>query len=868
MLRLTLAQMRRSVGRLTAAGVAIVIGTAFVAATLLAGNLITRAAYDAIAAQYANADLVVEAPSGTPLTDEQIDAVRTTAGVASAAGQLVSDQPLEAGNRTIYQAVIPTTPDARLMPLTLRDGAWPSGTGEIALPPDVAKRLGAEIGDEVHVSDGAGLETPVNLTVTGLVDDRKNAYAEAGGAAVMDASALRDLVASENGGGPDTVTYSEVALVLADGASADDVRAALLPTLPADTKVVTPDEHAAAAAAEMSGGQDVMFLVFVLTFAAIALLVAGLVITNTFQVLVAQRTRTLALLRAVGANKRQVGAGVLLEAALLGAIASLIGVAVGAGLGQVALVIASHGKAAAYLPSSITLTWQVVLVPLLVGTIVTILAALVPARAATRVAPLAALRPDDGPSLERGSAGRVRLVLSTLAVVAGFGLLAAGAALGTARGDAQLGLLAGIAGGTVSFVGVAVSAVFWLPRVAALAGRLAGLTGPTARLAAANTLRNPRRTAATSTALLIGVTLVAMMSTGAASARTSLTAQLDEHFPVDVAVSSTDYQENGTGPLPASVVAAVEKTNVARAIARPLTSILTIEGRYYTDDGHMAVGDLPAGATPEQAATVDVLGIDPAAARTALNDDMVVDGLATGSVVVPPTSAAILQIADGDPVTLDGPNGKATLTARVSDRYGVGSWLIAPSDLATVDGHAAASTLWIALEHGAEDVSVIQDAMSDTGEPVSVYGAAVQRASYEKVIDTALGIVLGLLAVAVVIALIGVANTLSLSVIERRRESATLRAIGVTRGQLRRMLAVEGMLIAGVGAVLGIVLGLVYGWGGSLAALGSMGPVQLAIPWRDVALVAAVALVAGLVASVLPGRSAATSSPVAALATE
>jgi putative ABC transport system permease protein len=151
---------------------------------------------------------------------------------------------------------------------------------------------------------------------------------------------------------------------------------------------------------------------------------------------------------------------------------------------------------------------------------------------------------------------------------------------------------------------------------------------------------------------------------------------------------------------------------------------------------------------------------------------------------------------------------------------------------------------------------------------VEVTGAVVQRQSYQQVIDVILGIVVGLLAVAVVIALIGVANTLSLSVIERTRENAMLRAIGLSKAQLRSMLAIEGMLIAGVGAALGVVLGVLYGWAGATTALSAMGDVPLVIPWADVAMVLGVALVAGLLASVVPARAAVRTHPVAALAAE
>ncbi|WP_245993378.1 ABC transporter permease [Xylanimonas allomyrinae] len=253
MLTLTLAQMRRSLPRLTAAGIAIVIGAAFVAATLLAGNLITRATYDAIAAQYAHADLVIEVPDGAALTDADVEAARTTPGVAVAAGTLQSLQSLASGARTIYQAVIPTAPDPRLIPLTLADGDWPAGPGQIALPPDVADRLGVDVGDAVKLDSTSQAQDSQVVTVTGLVNDPRNAYGGQGGAAVMDAAALHALVTAQAGGYPDAVAYTDVAVVLAGRADIEAVRTALRDAVPTASGVVTPDEHAQAKADAMTG---------------------------------------------------------------------------------------------------------------------------------------------------------------------------------------------------------------------------------------------------------------------------------------------------------------------------------------------------------------------------------------------------------------------------------------------------------------------------------------------------------------------------------------------------------------------------------------------------------------------------------------
>ena len=852
MLRITLAQMRRSAGRLTAAGVAIVIGTAFVAATLLASGVITRMTYDSIAAQYGDADLVVGATEDAPL---DVDALAATDGVAAVAPVTSTYAQLTDGARSVYQSVVPTADD-RLMPLEVTEGAMPAGADEIALPTDVAERLDVTVGDTVDVGrdvvgdDGSWQQVTETPTVVGLLDDPFGAYSQTGGAAAVDASTYTTWQTDSRG---EPVPVTEAAVVVADGADLAATQSALAGTIDGATStdsspwVVTTDERAAGSAAELTGGQDLMFLVFVLTFAAIALIVAGLVIANTFQVLVAQRARMLALLRCVGADKAQVGRGVLVEAGILGLIASVAGVLLGTVLGQAALWVAHAMDVPVPLPDTVTLTWQVVVIPVLVGTLVTVGAAVVPARVATRVAPLAALRPAASPSTSR-RAGKVRLVLSLLAAVVGFALLGGGAALGTLGQEPTLGLLAGIAGGALSFVGVAVGAVFWLPKVAAAAGRLVGASGPTARLAAANTLRNPRRTATTSTALLIGVTLVAMMSTGAASARVSLTAALDEQFPVDVMVASTSWDADGA---PAAL------SDGLRA------DVAGVEGVTAVAD----TAEVTLGLPDDDVATFTAL--DPGLAADVVNSPELLDGLAPGTVVVGSDQADLLGVTEG-PLELTGPDGSAVLDVVVSESAPFTSF-IALSDVAGLDGEAAVSGQYVALDDDVDAVAAVgavQDVVADSGESAQVTGIASQRAMFDQVIDTMLGIVLGLLAVAVVIALIGVANTLSLSVLERRRESATLRAIGLSRAQLRGMLAVEGLLIAGVGAVLGVVLGLVYGWAGAAAALGVMGDVTLSVPWRDVVLVLLVALVAGLVASVAPARTALKASPVEALATE
>ena len=865
MLRLTLAQMRRSAGRLTAAGIAIVISTAFVAITLLASGVMTATTTAAFGARYLGSDLVVT--GAMPLIDDDVAALAAVDGVAAAEGELVSEVRLTAGGRTTVTTVLPTSEPAVLLPVHAAQGRLPQAPGEVALPASTAELLGVAVGGQVTamttaalVSDGGesleAVEQP--LTVVGLVADPNGAFTRDGGAAVADRADVLAWSGARFSGG--VLRYEAARVLLDDGVSPAQVRADVAAALAAaqgteaaDVLALTPAEFADARMAAQQGGQNVVMTVFGLVFGAIALLVAALVISNTFQVLVAQRLRTLALLRCVGAAKGQLRRSVLLEAMLLGVVASAAGILLGVGLVRGALRIAGGMDLGVPLPATAQVTGQVVLIPLIAGTVVTVLASLAPAALATRVAPLAALRPLDAPSIAR-RAGKVRLVVSVLAVVGGFALLGLGMMLAH-DGDANLGLLAGVAGGTVSFVGVVLGAVFWMPWVVSLAGRLTGLAGPTARLAAANTLRNPRRTSATATALLIGVTLVTTMTTGAASARATMDAELDSTFPVDATLSTEGVSLSQDGrPLavPADVVAQVCALDDVRACA-PNAVVTT---------------SLVSAANADT--TASVRGIDPGLAREVLHDAAAAAPLAPGTVVVPELWAEHREIRDGETVTLTGPDGNLTLTAAVTPLRG-NVLLLAAEDLAALEADAAQTGLWVALADPADAVGAMQrisDIAADADSGVRVGGAAAERAQIGRVIDTMLAVVVGLLAAAVVIALIGVANTLSLSVIERQKESATLRAIGLTRGRLRAMLAVEGVLIALVGAVLGLGLGVAYGWMGSSTALALVDRTILAFPWRDTGLVLLVAVAAGLLASVLPGRTAARTSPVAALATE
>jgi putative ABC transport system permease protein len=472
----------------------------------------------------------------------------------------------------------------------------------------------------------------------------------------------------------------------------------------------------------------------------------------------------------------------------------------------------------------------VVLIGLAVGTLTTLVAALAPARAATRVAPLAALRPADlAPLRSRG--GVVRLVLGLLLVVPGIALMAVGVVVQA--------VLVAFAGVVLSSLGGLLLAQRAVPPVVAAAGRLFGRVGGLpARLAAGNATRNPRRTAATATALLIGVTLTTAMVVGASSTRATAQAGLAAAYPTDVVI------EGNGDPLPAGVLS--QLTAVDGVVAGTALSSAELTGPDQTE--------------------FTAQGVDAAQALPVLRSTTQVKLPEPGTVVLPPWAEKEWGVQAGQSVTLTGDAGTRTLTAVPGETENP---LLAAADLAALASDTTPGTLWLRLGDDVAQNHVVDEVtdIAGTAAPEAwVSGLATERAAIDRVVDVLLLVVTGLLGVAVLIALIGVGNTLALSVVERRQESGLLRALGLTRGQLRGVLAWEAVLVAGVAAVLGVLVGGAYGLVGVASALSDVGEVVISVPWLQVAAIVVVATAAGLLASVLPARRAAMTPPVAAIA--
>ncbi|UVJ38156.1 ABC transporter permease [Arthrobacter sp. CJ23] len=866
MLRVALSQLSTHARRFIAVGLAVMLSVAFLSTTLMVGASTQASLGASLGEAYRKADLVATPGLGAAFDQAAVEAAASAPAVKDSyaertAPALFTSGGTSGGDEQI--GMLRNLAPQALESAVLSSGKLPSAPFEAALDAKSAGHLGLTAGSVLELR-GSGQDKPLKVTITGLVQASNDPFSAAMAQLLATDSTL-DAV-QEAGAG-----YTGLQLLLKPGqdvAAAKDYVARRMEAAGASGAAVqTAQEKVTSVVASFSGGQD-QLTVILLAFAGVAILVSALVVANTFAVLVAQRTRELALLRCLGAGKAQIRGSVLLEAFVVGFVSSVMGVLAGVGLmsGLIAWARSTPDKAFATLavpPSAI-------IAGLVAGTLLTVVAALIPAKAATAVAPLAALRPADDAKVGN-KRGRVRLVLGILALLAGIPALVFGAI--------SVMLPVAMLGGAVSFVGLLLCASLFIPSVVAWAGHLAAPAGVPGRLAAVNATRNPARTSATAAALLIGVTLVTMMMTGAATSRQAFNSTLAETYPVDLAagIAGSGLADGGTASGTAvDPVRAVEQIKALDGVAAAvlLRPAGTLGGTAYPDGGPAvyavsaqdAASVLRDDKLQPTAGTVYLPKDSPkgpatlAGAGGATQHDAVV--LRTRHVVpflVGPTTAG--APAGGAPAGATGSAGSSAAGSSAAGSSAAGSPAVS----------APAGMVWVKLDDSvaADRVPGIQkEVAAALGVPErTISGAAIERVTFNSIIDVLLLVVTGLLGVAVVIALIGVANTLSLSVLERTRENSLLRALGLTKGQLRGMLAIEAVLVAGVAAVIGTALGVGYGWLGAQASLGSLADVVPAVPWLQLLGVFGVAVVAGLLASVLPARRAARLSPVEGLAT-
>lgn len=786
------ASLRTHTRRYVSAAVAVVIGVAFIVVTSLLSDATRAGLVAGVGLPYRGADVVITDVGGEEAGRivDRAEAAGDTAAVLGWTPQQVRVDDRLFDDRTDVGS-ISLDPDLRWQ--ELREGRFPERSGEIVADHNAVKGKDVRVGDAVEVGPVAG-------TLVGLVDTPS---ASAGATFYL---TWPDLRAVDGDLWVDSVAYAGA------GSSSLDV--------PAGATVQPRDEFVEDRQAELTNEVNVI-AILLLVFAAIALFVSVLVIANTFSILFAQRARDFALLRCVGATRRQVLRAVRVEAIVLGVASAALGLAVGTGLGYllVALAISAlpSGSMAYPVPSP---GWYAG--ALVTGVLVTVVAAWLPTRRVVRVSPLAALRPDDSTSVRTG-AGRLR-VLGGLAVAAvGVSLLA----LSISASSPQAMVL----GGSAAFTGVLLLGPVLVPALVRAAGGLAGrVAGVPVRLAAENAVRNPRRTAATTASLLVGVTLTTAVLVGLASSRSAVDRDLDLDHPVDLAVTATE------GPLAEDVLEKVRSVpGVGTAVA--------LEGTAARVTG---AGTLPVVAPGD---VTRVVHGSPALATPG-----------PGEIWLPADHAA------HDRVTVRVGDRSVVLRVSSGERWGDAA-VVAPATLAALTDSPGTWAVWARAADGAdaEDLAGDLDAVAQSADATLANGLQ-ERSWVTLQLDILTGTVVALLGIAVVIALIGIGNTLGLSVLERGRENALLRALGLTRRQLRATLAAEALLLTLVATVLGSAIGVTFAWV-SLQALveAAVDRAPLVLPWGQLATVVAVAGVAGLLASLLPARRAARTTPAAGL---
>lgn len=804
---------------------AVVLGVAFLAATLMMSATITGSIQAQTAASVDGADAVVSADSSTVIPRAALTQIRRRPGVTGAEPEITTT--LQRTDRAMSVEAHNTPALGRGTALV--SGRLPKAPGEVAVN-QLAADGGMTIGRSIGLSGYTDGSVSRRLRVVGIVSPGPRVSMNNDPQVYLGASTLMAL-RGEAG-------YDTVYVTGSGGQSAVAATVGKVDALKKDgiTVRTADDERAALTTRALAGSQAMTG--FMIAFAVVALAVGAIVIVNTFGILVAQRTRSMALARCVGATRAQVRRSVLSDALEVGLGGSVLGVVVGAGLAQAVVSVAGDSL---NLPLDrwVSVSVSSLLIPLVAGTLVTLLAALPPARRATRVPPVAALSPVVAEPTRVAS--RARVAAGAVLFAAGAGMLA-WAAAGAHSVAAALGT--GVLGGLMNFAGVLVLAVVLIPGLSRAIGHAAGrIGGVPAGLAAENARRNPGRAASTVSALLVGVTLIVMTAVGAACGRSTIDAALDQQFPFDASVST------GSQPVTAAILRAISGTRgVAGAGSVPQAELTLRAGGRTT--------------------AVTGLGLGPNA-RAAFRDRAPLTGLDDHHALVQAPG-----VRTGDRITVTSGRRTITLTAVVpgSSDTSMNQATLTGATLARLAPGAAAHQVFIRYADGAQ-ASDVTTALTTALAPypaTSLSSAADQRAQMEQIITLMMVLVIGLLAISVIIALVGVANTLGLSVLERTREIGLLRALGLTRGQIRAMFGHEAVQEAIAAILVGLVLGAGYGIAGTCALLGTEGhvAVHIAIPWAQLAAVTAVALAAGWLASVIPGRHAARISPAVALAGE
>jgi putative ABC transport system permease protein len=842
MFRTALRNVLAHKARLLMTVLAVMLGVAFVSGTLVFTNTVSQAyqkssakGFDrvdvAVRPEYQDAegDKVGRAPE---LTQAMLDRSARVPGAASAVGVVsgftaLADKDGELiGNG--FQSQGGNYWGAKDPRYPLVAGHAPKGPGEVLVDAETAERAGYTVGDTVRLSVDGPVLTP---TITGIFTTDDGNVAAGGSLALFDTATAQRLFGKAG-------TYDEIAVEAKAGVTQAALKAGLDRALPKDVTETTTGEQLADDQAEMIASSMSGMKQGMLVFAGIALFVGTFIIANTFTMLVAQRTRELALLRAVGASRGQVTRSVLVEAFVVGVVAAVTGLLAGIGIG--AGLRSLTGSLGATVPDGpLVVTPGTVGAALAVGVLVTMLAAWLPGRRAAKIPPVAAMSSVHAKATTKSLV--LRNTLGALFSAAGVAVVLAATTMSGSDGQAPMGM-----GAVLLIIGVFIlTPLLSRPLIAAAAPvlRVFGISG---KLARQNSVRNPRRTAATASALMIGLTLITGMTVMAGSLQKSIDKMASAAIRADYVVSMA----NGT-PLSPDVEKKLRETDGVTATSplRNAPSRIDGETEYLTGVDGSAIGEL----TDLEMTTG---AFEVGGSRVVVDDDTAKShGWRTGS-------AFTVSYEDGEKqrltvagvyvgnemirgIMLD----TATLTPHQSD----------PADMQVMvkTSEGASGTVKDRLEKtlGNNPAMLVQDKKDISNDIAQMF-------------TLMLNMVYGLLAMAVIVAVLGVINTLAMSVFERSQEIGVLRAIGLDRRGVKRMVRLESLVISLFGGVLGIGLGVFFGWAAGELLASRMATYELVLPWGRMAVFLLLAATVGVLAALWPARRAARLNTLQAIKAE
>ncbi|WP_405840775.1 ABC transporter permease [Streptomyces sp. NBC_01518] len=842
MFRTALRNVLAHKARLLMTVLAVMLGVAFVSGTLVFTNTISNAFQNSSAKGFDQVDVAVQAKSQddkgdtvgkTPeLTQAMLDTSAKVPGAASATGVVngftaIADKKgkLIGGGFQSEGGNYWGSKDARY---PLKSGAAPHGSGEVAIDSETAKRAGYKVGDTVRISVDGPVLTP---KITGIFTTDDGNVAAGGSLALFDTATAQKLFGKAG-------TYDEIDVKAAAGTSQAALKAQLDSALPKGLTETTTakklaDDQAEAIASSMSGLKSGL-----LVFAGIALFVGTFIIANTFTMLVAQRTKELALLRAVGASRRQVTRSVLLEAFVVGAVAAVAGLLAGIGIG--AGLRALMGTIGATVPDGpLVITSNTVLSALAVGILITMLAAWLPGRRAAKIPPVAAMS-----SLHATATTKSLVLRNTLGALfsgAGIAVVLAATTMSGSDGQAPMGF-----GAVLLIIGVFIlTPLLSRPLIAASAPvlRIFGISG---KLARQNSVRNPRRTAATASALMIGLTLITGMTVMAGSLQQAIDKMASSAISADYIVSMANGNQ-----LSPDVDKTLTTTSGITASSPLRNAPSRIDGKteFLTGVNGSAIGKL-----------------------TDLKVDSGTFKVAGTQVVVDDDTAKSYGWKAGSTFTTHYEDGKAqqlTVSAVYEGNALIRGIMLDNATLAPHQTDPADMQILVKTANGASSSTKdrLEKALG-SNPAVKVQDKKDLSDSIAQVFTLILNMVYGLLAMAVIVAVLGVINTLAMSVFERSQEIGMLRAIGLDRKGIKRMVRLESLVISLFGGVLGIGLGVFFGWAAGELIGAKMATYSLVIPWARMALFLLLAGTVGVLAALWPARRAAKLNMLSAIKSE